>query len=85
MLQKHSHKVGWCSLCDQGWIEIWKDVKTKELFVACDECESRWEHPLDTVKSGIATTIFDEDIEILEPTEKEIVLKGWKKYILNSY
>ncbi|QJX81366.1 TA0938 family protein [Priestia megaterium] len=84
-MQKHSHKVGWCSLCDQGWIEIWKDVKTKELFVACDECESRWEHPLDTVKSSIATTIFDEDIEILEPTEEEIVLKGWKKYILDSY
>ncbi|RAS85724.1 hypothetical protein [Priestia endophytica] len=86
-MQKHSNKVAWCSFCDQGWVEICKDKKTKELFVACDECGSRWEHPVDTNKSSIATTIFDEDteVEILEPTEKEIALNDWKQYILDSY
>lgn len=72
-------------LCDQGWVEIYyKDKKTKELLVVCNEFESRWEHPTETDNSKIDTIIFNTGIEIEEPTEKEIILKDWKKYILDS-
>ena len=84
-MQKYDNKVAWCSVCDQGWVQIRKDRKTKELFVVCDECESRWEHPNETIKKYIATSIFDTDIEIEIPTEQEVRFKKWDKYIINSY
>ncbi|MDF2013857.1 hypothetical protein [Priestia megaterium] len=84
-MQRHKNKVAWCPQCDQGWVQIYKDKRTKELFVVCDECESSWEHPTDAEKNNISTLIFDTDIEIEIPTEQEVRLKKWDKYIINSY
>ena len=84
-MQRHDNKVAWCSVCDQGWVQIYKDKRTKELFAVCDECESRWEHPTHAEKKYIATSIFDTDIEIEIPTPNDIYLKGWDKYIIYSH
>ncbi|MBH0171444.1 hypothetical protein [Fictibacillus sp. 18YEL24] len=77
-------KVGWCLICDQGWVEIYKDKNIKKLFVCCDECESRWEHPNEIGNVDITTSIFDSQIEISQPTMEEIIKEGWDKYIFNS-
>jgi len=84
-MQRHNNKVAWCPQCDQGWVQIYKDKRTKALFVVCDECESSWEHPTDAEKNNISTLIFDTDIEIEIPTEQEVRLKKWDKYIIHSY
>ncbi|UPM54803.1 hypothetical protein [Gottfriedia acidiceleris] len=41
----YKNKVAWCPICDQGWVEIVKDVVTNDLFVYCNECESEWNQP----------------------------------------
>lgn len=82
-MEFYKNKVAWCPICDQGWVEIYKDKNTKNLFVCCDECESRWEHPND-IGDVIATSIFDTEIEIEEPTDDDIRSIGWNRYILND-
>ncbi|MGG3124016.1 hypothetical protein ABEP18_25865 [Priestia megaterium] len=36
-------------------------------------------------KNNISTLIFGTDIEIEIPTEQEVQLKKWDKYIIHSY
>ncbi|PGM54189.1 hypothetical protein [Bacillus sp. AFS053548] len=83
-MEYYKNKVDWCPICDQGWVEILKDKKLKSLFVCCDECESRWEHPNMIKNKNLATSIFDTDIEIEEPSDEEIITIGWEKYIINN-
>lgn len=46
-MEWYKNKVAWCPICSQGWVQVVRDVETKELFVMCDECESEWNHPED--------------------------------------
>lgn len=32
-MEFYKNKVAWCPICDQGWVEIYKDKNTKNLFV----------------------------------------------------
>ncbi len=83
-LNYYKNKVAWCPICSQGWVQIFKDKETNEFFVCCDECESRWEHPTEVKYTNKATTIFDTDIQIQDPTEDEIRVKGWERYIVEN-
>jgi hypothetical protein len=78
------HKVGWCLICNQGWVEINKDKNSKELFVCCEECEAMWEHPNDIREVDIAKLTFESEIELVQPTNDDILNKGWDKYILRT-
>jgi hypothetical protein len=80
-MEYYKNKVAWCPICNQGWVEIYKDKNTKDLIVCCDECESMWEHPNDIRNVDLA---IGTEIEIIHPTEDEIVKEGWDKFILNS-
>jgi transcription elongation factor Elf1 len=83
-MEYYKNKVAWCPICNQGWVEIYKDKKYKNLFVSCDECESMWEHPNEISNVDLAILTFETEIEISHPTEDDILKKGWDKYILNS-
>ena len=81
---QYKNKVAWCPICNQGWVEIFKDKTTNKFFVICDECESLWEHPKFIKITDLATSAFETDFEITVPTEDEIKLKGWDKYIIKD-
>jgi transcription elongation factor Elf1 len=80
----YKNKVAWCPICNQGWVEIFKDKITNLLFVCCDECEALWEHPDFIKEVDLATSTFDFEYEIVEPSEEEINIRGWDKYIIND-
>lgn len=75
---QYQYKVIWCPICDQGWVEIMKDIGNKKLVLSCSECE--WENPEDIVVS------YEEEEgceNIGSPTDEEIKRFGWEKYIIN--
>ncbi|QKS72320.1 hypothetical protein FLK61_37440 [Paenalkalicoccus suaedae] len=76
----YEFKVAWCKLCNQGWIEIVKEKGSEKLLLQCSECVSQW----DSV-DYISNHIFKEDeVEVIEPTRKEIEKYGWYSYVLNE-
>ena len=78
----YTNKVAWCYICNQGWIEIVKDLKTGKLFCCCSECENEWDNPEcineknanTTKKYGRTSDVSDEEIDSI----------GWRKYILKD-
>ena len=45
MISAGDNKVKWCPICNQGWVEIVKEIETNKLFCYCWECESEWDDP----------------------------------------
>jgi formate dehydrogenase maturation protein FdhE len=81
-LEWYKNKVAWCPICSQGWVEIVKDVETKELYVMCDECENEWNHPEKVEVSKAKTETNDN--RVMKPTDEEIRSANWEKYIINE-
>lgn len=72
----YENKIKWCPICNQGWIEIVKEV----LFCWCSECESEWDDPENISKESCNNDwIYGQ---ICEADENEISSKGWTKYII---
>lgn len=78
----YKNKVAWCPICNQGWVEIVKDVETNELLLMCDECENEWDQPSE-VKSFNARTEIN-DSRVTSPTDEEIQRVNWEKYIIKN-
>lgn len=76
------NKVKWCPICNQGWVEIVKDVKTGQLFCCCSECESEWDDASNIERKSANSP--EKYGKIYDPEEEEIVKKGWDKYILRE-
>lgn len=81
-MEWYKNKVAWCPICSQGWVQIVKDVETKILYVMCDECESEWKHPDDVMVLKARSDINDN--RVTTPTDEEIRIAGWEKYIING-
>ena len=88
----YKYKVAWCPTCDQGWVEIIKEVENNEttFYVECSECSQAWATPDDVNKPG-GKYLFVNDHEkisspphIEEPTAEEIDSLGWEKYIIKN-
>ena len=76
-------KIGWCSICNQGWLEIWKTAKSGKLTVVCSECEVQYDSPDDAlrnVNSGLYSV--DKDGIVTEPTIDELTQADWLRFIL---
>ena len=41
----YKNVVGWCPICNQGWIRIVVDDDSNQLFCCCSECENEWNDP----------------------------------------
>ncbi|WP_433958709.1 hypothetical protein [Cytobacillus horneckiae] len=80
MSSNYEYKVKWCPICEQGWIEIMKDIERNRLLLICNECESEWENPRDINFSNSKEQL---SINIKKPTHKEIGENGWGKYIIS--
>lgn len=81
-MEWYKNKVAWCPICSQGWVQIVRDVETKELFVMCDECESEWNHPEDVKELEARSEINDN--RVTTPTVEEIRMASWEKYIIKG-
>ena len=78
-MDEYEFKIGWCGICNQGWLEIVKDQQTQKLFICCSECESEWESPEDVIDRTLSTQRKYGMIEL--PVYNEIKESGWEKYI----
>ena len=79
-------KVAWCPECEQGWIEIAKDLDTGELFCCCDECMCEWNDPNNiTPQTVVACAKRGIWGKACDPTDEEIATKGWQKFIIHEY
>lgn len=76
----YGFKVKWCPICDQGWIEILKEIPTDKLVCGCDECESGWDSPDNINRSNSTWCVYNK--ECAEPSAEEIENSGWSKYVL---
>lgn len=82
MNNDYKYKVTVCPFCNQGWVEIVKEIDTGVLYLCCNECEIEWDSPND-VLSKIKGARFRYG-KVTEPTFKDICNKGWQDYILND-
>ena len=76
----YDFKVKWCPICDQGWIEILKEIPTGQLVCGCDECESGWDTPDSINRSNSTWCVYNK--ECCYPSAEEIEKNGWSKYVL---
>lgn len=81
MINTYDYKVKWCPICNQGWVEIVKDVRTGQLFCCCSECESEWDDASNIVPEE--TNSPEKYEQICDPNEEEISKKGWDRYIIH--
>ena len=78
----YENKVKWCPICNQGWVEIVKDIESEKLFCCCTECETEWKTPYNIDKK---TCNSKNEFGLIEdPDFEEIEAIGWDKYILRA-
>lgn len=76
----YDNKVAWCPICNQGWVEIVKEIDTGIFFCCCNECESEWDDPENIKKE---TVNWPEKYgKICDTTAEEIEQLGLDKYII---
>lgn len=80
MRNQYQNKVKWCPICDQGWVEIMKDIDNNKLFLICSECESEWGNPEAIFVSNEKEQLCEN---ISAPTDEEIKKMGWEKYTIS--
>ncbi|MBP3505909.1 MAG: hypothetical protein J6K43_05835 [Lachnospiraceae bacterium] len=76
----YEHKVKWCPICSQGWVEIVKDIRTGIVFCCCSECENEWNDPSDITQKSCNTT--SQHGQICDVDDSEIQKMDWEKYII---
>ena len=75
----YDYNVKWCPICNQGWVQIVKEIETEVLFLLCEECESEWNNPQEIEKENCTRDTYGF---ITTPTYSEIMEKGWQKFII---
>lgn len=80
MVRTYDNKVKWCPICNQGWVEIVKEVETNLLFCYCWECESEWDNPADIEKESSNSP--EKYGMICDASIDEIRERGFEKYII---
>jgi len=78
------YHVGRCFNCRQGILDIVQDIKYKNFFLICDDCDAEWPSPDRITKNDQLDT--DRDCgEIKNASWEEIVSLGWDKYVQGNY
>ena len=77
------YKVGWCPLCDQGWVIIVKDILTSAIYLCCDECETQWENPY--AISEMDCLPFNTYGRYEIATENDLNTMGWSEFLKSYY
>ena len=78
--------LAWCPVCNQGWVEIVKEIETEDLFCCCDECMCEWNHPTHiSTQPAVACAQRSIGDKACDPTDEEIAAQGWDKFIIHEY
>ena len=85
----HPTKIAWCSVCDQGWIHIFKDKlgNYPNLYMECDECYACWTSATDVLgkeKVDADLALYNIETWSVVPSVAEIRQYGWEKYLINN-
>ncbi|PWK07424.1 hypothetical protein [Tumebacillus permanentifrigoris] len=79
-MNPYPHRTEWCPRCNQGWVEIRKEVERGTLFVRCSECLVQWHHPAEA--KDLEAGFRNHYQEAVEPTSDEIRAKQWELYLV---
>lgn len=67
--------IGKCRVCNQGLLEIVKDVEKNKIYICCDECEAEWDDPRDALVNENGTR--GKFGKIVYPNQDEINKMNW--------
>jgi hypothetical protein len=84
---KYEHKVDWCDVCEQGWIEIKRNSDSNKIVFKCSECYVEYESYDKINKETIKDSINHSAISLTEQELVDnnlwcIVIKEWENYRL---
>ena len=65
--------------CGQGQLKIVKHIKTKKLYIYCNECGLFWDNPIDAINCENCLYELPYN-ELTNVTYKELKKIGWEKY-----
>jgi predicted AAA+ superfamily ATPase len=77
----NSFHIAWCPFCNQGWVDIVQDAISNELFVLCDECDTKWNNPIDVQQNK--PVLYDAEDKVKIPVLDEIQKSGWDKWLIS--
>lgn len=82
----YEHKVDWCDVCEQGWVEKNKNSVSNRIVFKCSECFVEYESydkiNKEAIKDSIDYSISIREQEIVENNLWGIVIKEWEDYRL---
>ncbi len=80
-MTEYEHKVKWCPVCNQGWVEIVRDSAKKQIYLYCNECETEWSNPKEIRDDNGTHDVFQtcEKVTITEVEEK-----GWQIFLITK-
>jgi len=82
-MNHYKTKIGWCLICDQGWLEIWQTMKTDKLTIVCSECETQYDSPDDAfAKTNPRLYSVDIDGYVTKPSDDKMSEADWVRYII---
>jgi hypothetical protein len=80
LIRTYDNKIKWCPICNQGWVEIVKEIETNILFCFCWECETEWDDPAN-IENDMCN--YPEKYgQICTASVDEIRTCGYEKYII---
>jgi len=74
------HQVAWYPFCDQGWVNMVKEISSNKLYLCCAECETQWIKPSKNLENECLP--FDTFGKYTNSTIEEIKENNWEKFIL---
>lgn len=75
-------KIRWCPFCNQGWVLLVKEISSQTLYCCCDECETEWSSPQDSIENIHYSVGRYGQYEM--PTGEEIAQLKWDTYVLEE-
>lgn len=82
-MNDYKNKVSWCPMCNQGWVQIVKEIESSNLYLCCSECETEWAKPDDITDTSCLP--FESFGKYISPTQDELKLVSWDQYIIKDH
>ena len=78
-MMENNYHIAWCPFCNQGWVNVIKDLGNKKLLLLCYECDTTWADPNDIALNKPINYEMVGKIEV--PLLGEIQEAGWDKFL----
>ena len=78
------YKVGWCKVCDQGWLVIAKEIASAKFWIICDECSTLYITPREMIDGIPPQQPHKVGGYCESPGIEEITTIGWDSYVFKD-